>query len=127
MYFIRTETLELVRIDDPKDYLGKYIILSHTWGSDEVLFNDLQDQWYDKEIEKLQTRVAALESSLKGKGGDDGFQRKTEGRRHDGRDEVVTEERTNLSLRKTLTKKGWSKVEACCKEAAKYGAPLVWI
>jgi hypothetical protein len=118
MYFVHTETLQLVSINEPKDYLGKYIILSHTWGIEEVLFNDIQGQSHDKEIEK---RVAALEKSLKGKSGDDGLQEEIEG------DEVVPGTKASLSLRQTRKKKGWSKVEACCKEAAKYGIPFVWI
>jgi hypothetical protein len=32
-----------------------------------------------------------------------------------------------LRLRRAKQKKGWSKIEACCKEAAKYGVCLVWI
>jgi hypothetical protein len=97
MYFVHTKTLQLVSINDPKDYLGKYIILSHIWGIEEVRFNDIQGQSHDKEIEK---RVAALEKSLKSKSGDDGLQEESED------DEVVPGEKVNLSLRQTRKRRG---------------------
>ena len=65
MYFIHVKTLELVKIDEPERYLGKYAILSHTWDDEEVLFSDLQESPYDKVVEDLENRLAVLEGSLK--------------------------------------------------------------
>lgn len=114
MYFIHTETLELVKIDDPERYYGKYIILSHTWDEEEVLFGDLQESPYDKVVEDLQNRLATLESSLKGETS------------NNSRDEADSK-KTSFALCRAKKKKGWSKIEACCKEASKYGISLVWI
>jgi hypothetical protein len=41
MWLIDTETLSLVHVDNPEGY--KYATLSHTWGTDEVSFQDIAD------------------------------------------------------------------------------------
>src|ERR1700761_3901303 len=71
MRLLNSKTLEL------KEFIGReipeYVILSHTWGDEEVTFQDIQD------------------------------------------------------LEKATKKKGYEKIESCCKRAASDGAQWVWI
>lgn len=134
MYFLHTETLKLIRIDNlGRDIASKYAILSHTWGDEEVLFSDLQGSPYSEEIENLQDRIALLESYfLEGKA-KSSFQEgqyswsQEAGEGSGGQERAETEKERNRRLRGAKRKKGWSKIEACCREATKYGVCLVWI
>lgn len=85
MYFVHTESLELVGINDPERYLGRYAIFSHCWGEEEVQFGDMQVQSHHE----LEKRIASPENSLKGKSGAHG---------HDAGDEVALLETADFSL-----------------------------
>ncbi|KAF5586858.1 beta transducin [Fusarium pseudocircinatum] len=49
MRLLNTKTLQLESLEDESE---KYAILSHTWGTDEVLFSDIQDPTRMEEIRK---------------------------------------------------------------------------
>src|SRR5438034_2728585 len=122
MYFLDTETFKLVRVDHPGESLSnRYAILSHTWGDGEVLFSDLQESPHSKEFEDLVGRVTPSNEIRQDLGSQE------PDRNRDNRDGAETENQRNRRLRRARQKKGWSKIEACCREARKYGVCLVWI
>lgn len=142
MRLLNIETLRLESYENA-DKAPPYAILSHAWEQEEVLFNDLQDQPHHKDFRDLKTRFDDLQSRF------DDLELLSEellGRpvrrrqaasgpqssKHLDNEERVhkTDNRTESEdprLSPAKQKKGWSKIEGCCREAAKFGLDYVWI
>ena len=63
MRLLNIKTLKLESYD-AENTAPPYVILSHTWGEDEVLFEDLQDMPQVQEIQSLRHTVKDLEQRL---------------------------------------------------------------
>jgi hypothetical protein len=121
MYLLNIEALKLEAFNDRRT-IPHYGILSHTWGEGEVLYNDLQESPHLGEIRELRERLQALESSSS-------KQKRVHRPEQKGIDgEPEKDEReSDPRLWRVRQKKGWFKVEGCCKEASKHGLSYVWI
>ncbi|KAL8382912.1 hypothetical protein RB595_006607 [Gaeumannomyces hyphopodioides] len=59
MYLINTKTYRLEQFQDPAE-VPKYAILSHTWGKDEVLFKDMQQEPFSANAKKGYGKVEGM-------------------------------------------------------------------
>ena len=88
-----------------------YAILSHTWGEEEVLFDDLQGSPLRRQIQQMEYTINNLRQHIMG-------------------DQHLLESPT-LSPASPFqpfeAKKGWGKVQGCCSEARDLGFSYVWI
>lgn len=109
MRLLNVKTYQLESFDDPETR-PPYAILSHTWGQDEVLFEDIYESPQDEIIRQLEERLAALEGRGKWR-------------------KMLTGPRDDHSslLRRAESKAGWVKVRGCCKEAARQDFKYVWM
>lgn len=131
MRLLNVRTLKLEYYED-WETVPPYAILSHVWEYQEVLFEDLQDVTDSQDIQDLQSRLNDLEHRIMG--ADAQLTSRWRWRwRWWSRDEQVEKKDSdetqpeNPQLRRAKQKKGWSKIEGCCREAAKYGLFHVWI
>jgi hypothetical protein len=123
MRLLNVHTLQLESFDK-RDTIPPYAILSHVWGPDEVVFQDLQRP--DHAVEELQRRLEDLERR---------FQAVLD--RYEATDKAVSQEATKAStwlsgepepgLPPWHAKKGSEKVFGCCKETIKLGFSYAWI
>jgi hypothetical protein len=106
MRLLNAKTLQLESFDRG-DSLPPYAILSHTWGEEEVLFDDLHAP--NAQFQSLLQRIESLER----------------------RDDLNAGQRTtafgDTRLAHVTRKKGWQKMLGCCNEASKLGISHVWI
>lgn len=133
MRLLNVETLRLESYHNPED-TPPYAVLSHTWGDEEVLFEDLEETAQSAKLRRLESRLEDLESSVKklkdqlgssARAAEDAVPNR---KRSDPTswEEIETKlERTRLDEAKQ--KKGWWKITGCCREAAKFGLGFVWM
>lgn len=131
MRLLNVETLRLESYHNPED-TPPYAVLSHTWGDEEVLFEDLQETTQSAQLRQLKRRIEDLESTvnkLKNKIGSSERAADTADQKYSdptsGEEVTVKLERTHLDGAKQ--KKGWWKIMGCCLEAAKFGLGYVWM
>jgi hypothetical protein len=142
MHLLNIETFKLESYDD-ESTIPAYVILSHRWEEEEVLFEDLQELPYSQEIQDLRRKFKDLEERF------ENLQLQLEGEKSACRDtECVNTEQGGITLHKAeregdgksdstwsdshfrrarLKEKGWNKVTRCCKEAKAFGFSYVWI
>lgn len=133
MRLLNVETLRLESYHNPED-TPPYAILSHTWGDEEVLFEDLEEAIESTKLRQLESRLEDLESCVNKlkdelRSSDraaDAAGPNPKRTDHKSGEEIKTKlERTHLDRAKQ--KKGWWKFIGCCREAAKFGLRFVWM
>lgn len=94
-----------------------YAILSHAWGDDEVLYADIDPSPAQLELQELHTKVEALLSKQP-------YRAPPQHHASDAPQDIYA---GFPHLRNVVKKKGWAKIEGCCREAEKYGIRYVWV
>jgi hypothetical protein len=117
MRLLNVDTLLLESFHDEKA-TPSYLILSHTWEDEEVLFDDLQRQPRDAEvetlrrvIENLERRLCDIEGTLASREGSHNETKISDGRLGD----------TAARMHPAQRKRGWGKIDGCCREAKSLG------
>ncbi|EAA33114.1 HET-domain-containing protein [Neurospora crassa] len=112
MRLLDVETLQLELFDDgPK---CAYAILSHTWGQEEVSFQDMQD------LAKAPRTTSTFVDS--------GYSTASSTRNHTGPSEQFDFANNGTAQHKPVTaKQGFSKILGCCAKARTEGYRYVWI
>jgi hypothetical protein len=136
MRLLNIKTLKLESYDNV-DNTPPYAILSHTWGVEEVLFDDLQEQSHSNDLLDLQSRFDDLErrfDELKScldlcktntvPRGTESTVSQPEKR---GENEREPKDRIGSEDLRAKRKRGWSKIDGCCSEALKFELGYVWI
>jgi hypothetical protein len=128
MHLLQCKTFGLESFDDPVTR-PPYVILSHRWRDEEVLFGDIREEPYKSELELLRKEILSLRKELK-------FIAQDPQRRQASSNMCpavsCSEEQTpkgddNTRLRWARGGAGWAKLERCCAEASTLGYSYVWI
>src|SRR5271156_6521186 len=94
MHLLNIETFKLESYDD-ESTIPAYVILSHRWEEEEVLFEDLQELPYSQEIQDLRRKFKDLEERF------ENLQLQLEGEKSACRDtECVNTEQGGITLHK---------------------------
>lgn len=144
MRLLNVETFKLESFDN-NDVIPPYLILSHRWGEDEILFQDLQELPQDVEIRELRQNLRNVEQRFERlerllnteidtfaiiKEGDLQQRNREDSTRRigDEGDEISDQKRSLPHLDRARQKEtSWNKVYGCCKEAKALGFSYVWI
>jgi hypothetical protein len=147
MRLLNIETIKLEFFESSRS-APRYAILSHVWGRDEVLYNDIQEKHYHQahqnllnRLEDLQLRFDNLQSRLENVESRDNkstrqlplldqrgrLEHQPRGSPNSDGKQKVKNESADTRLRFARSKEAWSKVEGCCREAAKLGFDYIWI
>jgi hypothetical protein len=145
MRLLNIETLKLESFLE-ESTIPPYVILSHTWGDKEVLFEDLQELPQDREIQSLRQAMRDLEGRFNNlqrqfdeKSGTPtdtanarAQQRLLEAnpphRQERDEDGIYGSKGSDSRLyRARLKERSWAKIVGCCKEAKSFGFSYVWI
>lgn len=117
-----------------------YAILSHVWEEEEVTFQDIDEPFLGKDFRELQNRFNELEKQfndirqlIAGSGSqispstsDHSLASPVESSTFGLRD-ISSDPAEIPALIRAKRLKGWSKLEGCCHEAARFGLRHVWI
>jgi hypothetical protein len=144
MRLLNVETFKLESYDKTWK-TPPYLILSHRWGEDEVLYEDLQELPNDKEIQDLQRKIRDIEQRFEslehqlatGKHVSTETQRSTSQQEsytsladkagNEGPGTIDLDSQYSHLRRARQKGNGWNKVSNCCKEAKALGFSYVWI
>jgi Heterokaryon incompatibility protein (HET) len=101
-----------------------YVILSHRWEDQEVLFEDVNEKPEDQAMKSLQKKLEEMEQRL------DALHRRIGGEPDalapaSGNDHPSAMPYVHAS--QAIKPKGWAKVLGCCKIAEQFGISYVWI
>lgn len=145
MRLLNIENLKLESFTSSKS-APSYAILSHVWEEEEVIFSDIQEQAYYKDYQDLQQRLEDLQlcfDDLQSRFEDlqSQFNKPSQGAFFEGEETLAPRQHSyprsnerletenepdDTYLRLAKSKKGWSKIEGCCREA-KFGINYIWI
>lgn len=120
MRLLNVDTLEL-------EYFGsveqrpQYAILSHTWGTDEVLYEDWQPR-DSGAIKDLQEQLDALTRKLNLL-----CPNLTTADVNSVPPESPEHREEKPHIRRAKKKLGWRKIDFCCVEARRFGTKYVWV
>jgi len=116
-----------------------YAILSHVWEEQEVTFQDIDEPFLGQEFRELQHRFKELEKKfddirhlvdstihISPNASDQSVGSPVESVSHESDKLPATRYKTS-ALDRAKRLKGWSKLEGCCQEAARFGLHYVWI
>jgi hypothetical protein len=125
------------------DVAPSYAILSHRWGDEEVLFEDVEEKpeaqklrSLQRKLEETERRLDALSRKIEGKSQTDALSdplsvgpgsANTESSVQRSPGTVKSATVTHVHESQAAKPKGWAKVLAFCKIAKQFGISYVWI
>jgi hypothetical protein len=142
MRLLNIKTLKLEWFHNA-DVAPSYAILSHRWGDEEVLFEDVEEKpeaqklrSLQRKLEETERRLDALSRKIEGKSQTDALSdplsvrpgsANTESSVQRSPDTVKSAIVTHVHESQAAKPKGWAKVLAFCKIAEQFGISYVWI
>jgi hypothetical protein len=143
MRLLNVESFKLESHDDEKT-IPPYLILSHRWGEDEVLFDDLQELPQEREIQELRQYLYNIENHFEGlerrlgiesttlfstqRDSQQGNDTSSRYQIEKERDDTTDLNGSLLHLHRARQKEiSWNKIYGCCQEAKSLGFLYVWI
>jgi hypothetical protein len=125
------------------DVAPSYAILSHRWGDEEVLFDDIEEKpetrklrSLQRKLEETERRLDALSRKIEGESQTDVLSdplsvrpgsANTESSVQNSPDKVKSATVAHVHESQAAKPKGWAKVLAFCKIAEQFGISYVWI
>jgi hypothetical protein len=142
MRLLNIKTLKLEWFHNA-DVAPSYAILSHRWGDEEVLFEDVEEKpeaqklrSLQRKLEETERRLDALSRKIEGKSQTDALSNplsvwpgsaNTESSVQRSPDTVKSATVSHVHESQAAKPKGWAKVLAFCKIAEQFGISYVWI
>lgn len=134
MRLLNIHTLKLERFHDVS-HTPRYVILSHQWSLDEVLFEDLWESPERRELAELSRRLEALQKIVLNVKADidDKVPANSDGQQNEARGYVWEYQTADglvidyPHLKRSAYKYGWSKVSGSCQKAMQFGYQYIWL
>lgn len=120
MRLLNVDTLEL-EFFDSVEQRPPYAILSHTWETEEVLFEDWEPRDRDV-ISDLQNQLDALAHKLNLLNTNP-----TIANAYGALPESWGRFKEKPHIARAKKRRGWRKIDFCCAEARRYGIKYVWV